>query len=98
MLDEQAAYFVGQALGHLAVGQQQQPPPQQPQQQPPQQPQQRGMGGMQRMHRQMTPQQAVERAGRSVGRAFQLYLRAGLTKEQAVQRIVALAQTFGSLE
>jgi hypothetical protein len=46
----------------------------------------------------MTPQKAAERAGRSVGRAFQLYLKSGLTKEQAVQRIMALAQTFGSLE
>ena len=93
MPDAQAAYFVGQALGHLQVGQQ--PQPQQPQQP---QPHQRGMRGVHGMRRQMTPQQAVERAGRSVGRAFQLYLRAGLTKEQAVQRIVALAQTFGSLE
>ena len=59
--------------------------------QQPQMPHQRG-------ERQMTPQKATERAGRSVGRAFQLYLRAGLTKEQAVQRIVGLAQTFGSLE
>lgn len=76
MPDDQAAYYVGQALGQL---------------QQPQQPPQRGV-------RQMTPQRAAESAGRSVGRAFQLYLRAGLTKEQAIQRIVALAQTFGSLE
>jgi hypothetical protein len=74
MLDDQVAYLVGQAMGHL----QGQPP-------------QRGV-------RQMTPQKAVERASRSVGRAFQLYLQAGLTQAQAVQRIVALAQTFGSLE
>jgi hypothetical protein len=76
MLDNQAAYLVGQAMGQL---------------QQPQQSHQRGQ-------RQMTPQKAAERASRSVGRAFQLYVKAGLTKEQAVQRIVALAQTFGSLE
>lgn len=76
MLDDHAAYYVGQAMAHL---------------QQPQRPPQRGT-------RQMTPQLATERASRSVGRAFQLYLTAGLTKEQAIQRIVSLAQTFGSLE
>lgn len=74
--DQEAAYYVGQALGQL---------------QQPQQPHQRG-------RRQITPQQATESAERSVGRAFQLYLRAGLTKEQAMQRIIGLAQTFGALE
>jgi hypothetical protein len=59
--------------------------------QQPYQPHQRG-------RRQITPQQAAERAGRSVGRAFQLYLQSGLTKEQAMQKIMSLAQTFGSLE
>jgi hypothetical protein len=48
--------------------------------------------------RKRTPEQDLQRAGRSLGRAFQLFLSAGLTKEQAVQRIVSLAQTFGSLE
>jgi hypothetical protein len=81
MLDEQAAYFVGQALGHLHVGSNGDP-----------QVVQRGH----RSRRPLDPQQAAERAGRSVNRAFQLYLRAGLTKEQAVQRIVSLAQTLGS--
>lgn len=76
MLDEQAAYFVGRALGHLRVGQEQP----------------RGV------RREMTTQQAAERAHRSLGRAYQLFQRAGLTKEQAVQRIVSLAQMFGSLE
>ena len=48
--------------------------------------------------RQLTPQQAFDRAHKLVGRAFQLYLRGGLTKEQAGQRIVQLAQLFSSLE
>ena len=48
--------------------------------------------------RQLTPQQALDRAYRLVGRAFQLYMRGGLTKEQAGQRIVELAQLFSSLE
>ena len=48
--------------------------------------------------RQLTPQQALDRAHKLVGRAFQLYLRAGLTKEQAGQRIVQLSQLFSSLE
>jgi hypothetical protein len=48
--------------------------------------------------RQIDPQQAAERAGRSVQRAFRLYLKAGLTKEQAIQRIISLVQTFGSLQ
>ena len=82
MLDEQAAYLVGQALGQLQAGQQ---AGQQPRYE-------RGV------RRQMTPQQAQERAGRFLGRAFQLYLQGGLTKEQATQRIVQLAQMFGSLE
>ena len=47
---------------------------------------------------QHTPEQNLQRAGQAVGRAYQLFLRAGLTKEQAVQRIVSLSQTFGSLE
>ena len=47
---------------------------------------------------QRTPEQDLQRAGQSVGRAYQLFVRAGLTKEQAVERIVALSQTFGSLE
>jgi len=47
---------------------------------------------------QRTPEQALQQAGRAVGRAYQLFVRAGLTKEQAVQRIVSLAETFGSLE
>ena len=47
---------------------------------------------------QRTPEQDLQRAGRAVGRAFQLFVRAGLTKEQAVERIVSLSQTFGSLE
>lgn len=51
--------------------------------------------GMRRPH---TPQEDLQRAGRSLGRAFQLFLRAGLTKDQAVERITSLAQTFGSLE
>lgn len=59
--------------------------------QQPYQPHQRG-------RRQFTPQQAADRAHRSVGRAFQLYLQSGLTKEQAGQRIMQLAQTFSSLE
>lgn len=74
--DQEAAYYVGQAMAQL---------------QQPQQPPQRGQ-------RQMTPQKAAERAGRSVGRAFKLYLQSGLTKEQAMQRIIGLAQTFGSLQ
>jgi hypothetical protein len=48
--------------------------------------------------RQLTPQQALDRAHKLVGRAFQLYLRGGLTKEQAAQRIIGLAQMFSSLE
>jgi hypothetical protein len=48
--------------------------------------------------RQLTPQQALDRAHKLVGRAFQLYLRGGLTKEQAAQRIVELTQLFSSLE
>ena len=47
---------------------------------------------------QRTPEQDLQRAGQAVGRAYQLFLRAGLTKEQTVVRIVSLAQTFGSLE
>ena len=47
---------------------------------------------------QRTPEQDIQRAGQAVGRAYQLFLRAGLTKEQAIERIVALSQTFGSLE
>ena len=83
MLDAQAAYFVGQALGHIHVG---------------------SNGGFfdlprgVQQQRQLDPQQATERAGRLVERAFQLYLQGGLTREQAVQRILSLAQTFGSLE
>ncbi len=68
MHDDQAAYLVGQAMGHM------------------------------RQARQLDPQQAAERAGRSVNRAFRLYMKAGLTKEQAIQRIISLAQTFGSLQ
>ena len=45
-----------------------------------------------------TPDQDLQMASRAVGRAFQLFVRAGLTKEQAVDRIVSLSQTFGSLE
>lgn len=82
MLDEQAAYLVGEALGHLHVGSNGAP--------------QGGGQRGQRPRRPLDPQQAAERAGRSVNRAFQLYLRAGLTKEQAVERIVALAQTLGT--
>jgi hypothetical protein len=48
--------------------------------------------------RQLTPQQAFDRAHKLVGRAFQLYTRGGLTKEQAAQRIVGLTQLFSSLE
>ena len=58
----------------------------------PQQPPQRGE------RRPRTPQENLQRAGRSLGRAYQLFLRAGLTKEQAVERITSLAQTFASLE
>jgi hypothetical protein len=50
------------------------------------------------VRRQLTPQQAFDRAHKLVGRAFQLYMRGGLTKEQAGQRIVQLAQLFSSLE
>lgn len=45
-----------------------------------------------------TPEEDLQRAGQAVGRAYRLFLMAGLTKEQAVARIVALSQTFGSLE
>ena len=48
--------------------------------------------------RQLTPEQAFNRAHQLVGRAFQLYMRGGLTKEQAGQRIVELAKLFSSLE
>jgi len=47
---------------------------------------------------QRTPEQDLQRAGQAVGRAYRLFLMAGLTKEQAVERIVSLSQTFGSLE
>lgn len=56
-----------------------------------QQPQERGV-------RQLTSQQAFDRAHKLVGRAFQLYLRGGLTQQQAAQRIVALAEMFSALE
>jgi hypothetical protein len=45
-----------------------------------------------------TPEQNLQMAGRAVGRAFQLFVRSGLTKQQAIDRIVALSQTLGSLE
>lgn len=45
-----------------------------------------------------TPEQSLQRAAQSVGRAYRLFLMAGLTKAQAVERIVSLSQTFGSLE
>ncbi|HSX23352.1 MAG TPA: hypothetical protein VLE97_11315 [Gaiellaceae bacterium] len=45
-----------------------------------------------------TPEEYLQRAGRSLGRAYQMFLRAGLTKEQAVARITSLAETFASLE
>lgn len=45
-----------------------------------------------------TPAEDLQRAGRALGRAYQLFLRAGLTKDQAVTRITSLAQMFGSLE
>ena len=47
---------------------------------------------------QRTPEQDLQRAGQAVGRAYRLFLTAGLTKEQAVARIISLSQTFGSLE
>ena len=45
-----------------------------------------------------TPQENLQRAGRSLGRAYQLFLQAGLSKDQAVARITQLAQMFASLE
>ncbi len=51
-----------------------------------------------RGERQRTPAQDLQRAGRSVGHAYQLFLRSGLTKQQAVDRITSLVQTFASLE
>ena len=50
------------------------------------------------MRRPRTPEENLQRAGRALGRAYQLFLRAGLTKDQAVARITSLAQTFGSLQ
>lgn len=47
---------------------------------------------------QLTPEQALQQAGRAVGRAYKLFLQAGLTQAQAVEHIVTLSQTFGSLE
>lgn len=52
----------------------------------------------QRGEQQRTPAQDLQRANRSVGYAYQLFLRAGLTKQQAVDRITSLVQTFASLE
>jgi hypothetical protein len=47
---------------------------------------------------QRTPEQDLQMAGRAVGRAYKFFLMAGLTQAQAVDRIVSLAQSFGSLE
>lgn len=77
MLDEHAAYFIGQAVASYQTAQR---------------PPERGT------RRQTTPQEAQERAGRFLGRAFQLYMQGGLTKEQAAQKILALTQMFASLE
>lgn len=47
---------------------------------------------------QADPARQLQHAGRAVGRAYQLFVRAGMTPKQAVARIISLAETFGSLE
>jgi len=40
----------------------------------------------------------MKQAGRNVGQAYRLFLRAGLQPQQAIDRIRSLAETFGALE